>query len=90
MKTTSLSIATIIGAATLWSGAVLASDYSVASEAVPAQQEEMKPEGQSTKSDAQPTEPTAVDPNQEAGQAQPETPAPSQDQSPSGGDQPQN
>jgi len=88
MKTTSLSIATIIGAATLWSGAVLASDYSVASEAVPAQQEEMKSEGQSTISDMQPAEPAAVEPNQEAGKAQPETPAPSKDQAPSGGDQP--
>ncbi|WP_455389040.1 hypothetical protein [Petrachloros mirabilis] len=90
MKTTSLSIATIIGAATLWSGAVLASDYSVVSEAVPAQQEEMKSEGQSTKSDTQAAEPTAVEPNQEAGQAQPETPVPSQDQTPSDGDQPKN
>lgn len=90
MKTTVLSIATIICAATLWSGAVIASDYAVVSEAVPAQQEEMTSEGQSTISDMQPGEPSAVEPSQEAGQAQSETPAPSQDEIPSDGDQSKN
>jgi hypothetical protein len=90
MKTTSLSVATIIGAVTLWSGAVLATDNFVVSESVPAQQEEMKSEGQSTISDMQPAEPAAVEPNQEAGQAQPETPASPQDQTPSDSDQPKN
>lgn len=88
MKTTSLSLATIIGVATLWSGAVLASDYSMVSEAVPAQQEEMKSDGQSAISEMQPAEPAAVEPNQETGQAQQETPTSAQEQAPSGSDQP--
>ena len=88
MKTTSLSLATIIGVATLWSGAVLASDYSMVGEAVPAQQEEMKSESQSAISEMQPAGPDAVEPNQETGQAQPETPPSAQEQAPPGSDQP--
>ena len=90
MKTISLSIATIIGAAMLWSGAVFASDYSLVSEAAPVQQEEGKPEAQPNMSDMQPAEPSAAEPSPGVEQAQPETPAPSQDQAPSGGDQPKN
>jgi len=90
MKITALPIATFISAGMLWSGVVIASDYSLVSEAAPVQQEEGKPEAQPTMSDMQPAQPVLTESNQEPVQAQPETTAPSQDQAPSGGDRPAN
>jgi len=90
MKTTSLSIAMITGVAVLWGGATLAAETSMPSEAAPIQQEEGKSEVQPTMSDMQQAQPASTETIQEPGQAQPETPAPSQDQAPSGGDRPAN
>lgn len=88
MKITLLSIAMITGVAVLWGGAIFASENSMVSEAASVQQEEGKSEVQPTMSDMQPAQPASTDTIQEPGQAQPEIPVPSQDQAPSGGDQP--
>jgi hypothetical protein len=85
MKITRLMGMTI-GAAMLLSTAAFAEEAPIVSEATPAQQEEMKSDGQATMQDAQPASPTSPETSQEPAQPQSDsTPQSGQDQAPPSG-----
>jgi hypothetical protein len=85
MQTTTLMGMTI-GAAMLLSTTVFAADAPVVSEATPAQQEEMKSDGQPTMQDTQSASPSSPEMSQEPAQSQSDsTPQSGQDQAPPSG-----